>query len=114
LGRRGDEAAVSRMLLCVTFGKLYTARYISWGVLTLFAATFTIGLWNGMAALTGWGMLLLLALAHEAFGRFLFYAAVVPTTHPGAFFFGNNIFISHAQKTGLAALPQTGVFAGRH
>jgi len=114
LKKRGGEAAVSRMLMCVTFGKLYIARYMSLGILTLLALTFSVGTWHGVGGLILWGIMLLLALAHEVFGRFIFYVAVVPTSHPGSFFFGNNIFVAHAQKTGLAAMPQTGVFSERH
>ena len=109
LKERGDEAAVSRMLLCVTFGKLYITRYISWGILTLLALFFLVEILSGGWGLVVWGLMTLLALAHEVFGRFLFYAAVVPTSHPGSFFFGNNVFVTHAQKTGLANMPQTGV-----
>jgi DMSO reductase anchor subunit len=114
LERRGDEAAVSRTLLCVTFGKLYIARYVSWGILTLLTLFFLISIPSGGWALLAWGTMILLALAHEVIGRALFYVVVVPTSHPGSFFFGNNVFVTHAQKTGLASMPQTGVLPERH
>jgi hypothetical protein len=51
---------------------------------------------------------------HELIGRALFYVAVIPTTIPGAFFWGNKSFQEHARKTGLANMPQVGVAPGKH
>jgi len=47
-------------------------------------------------------------------GRALFYALVVPTTMPGAFFWKNPGFIEHAKQTGLADMPQVGVLVDGH
>ena len=47
-------------------------------------------------------------------GRALFYALVIPTTMPGAFFWRNKGFEEHARETGLANMPQVGVLPGMH
>lgn len=44
----------------------------------------------------------------------LFYALVIPTTMPGAFFWRNRGFEEHARATGLAAMPQLGVVMNGH
>jgi hypothetical protein len=61
-----------------------------------------------------WAVIWLAAIVHELVGRAMFYVAVVPTTHPGAFFWGNKVFETHARKTGLAAMPQVGVVPDAH
>ena len=115
LNRRGAEAAVSRRLMLTTYGKTYGARWVSWTVLTTAAvAMIVVGAGLKPAATVVWGAILCLALAHELVGRALFYVAVVPTTHPGAFFWGNKVFEMHARKTGLAAMPQVGVVPDGH
>ena len=47
-------------------------------------------------------------------GRALFYAVVIPTTMPGAFFWRNRGFEEHARETGLAEMPQVGVLPDCH
>jgi hypothetical protein len=47
-------------------------------------------------------------------GRALFYALVIPTTLPGAFFWHNKGFEEHARETGLAGMPQVGVLPDCH
>ncbi len=56
----------------------------------------------------------LLALGAALAGRAIFYAVVVPTTMPGAFFWKNAGFQQHARETGLADMPQVGVLADQH
>jgi hypothetical protein len=55
---------------------------------------------------------------HELFrktaGRALFYALVIPTTMPGAFFWRNKGFEEHARESGLARMPQVGVLPDAH
>ena len=46
--------------------------------------------------------------------RTLFYALVIPTTMPGAFFWKNQAFQDHAKETGLAEMPQVGVAFDTH
>ena len=47
-------------------------------------------------------------------GRIMFYALVIPTTMPGAFFWKNEQFQEHAIEVGLDDMPQVGVMAPRH
>ncbi|HFE48681.1 MAG TPA: aspartate carbamoyltransferase, partial [Chromatiaceae bacterium] len=66
-----------------------------------------IGLWL-------WGAAALLATLSMLIGRALFYALVVPTTMPGAFFWRNQRFQEHARETGLAEMEQVGVLPDTH
>ena len=110
LDRRGAEAVVSRRLMLTRYGKTYAARWASWAGLTSAAIAMIV---VGVVGVV-WGVILCLALAHEVVGRALFYVVVVPTTNPGAFFWGNKVFESHARHTGLAAMPQVGVAPEGH
>ncbi|MFZ5877088.1 MAG: DmsC/YnfH family molybdoenzyme membrane anchor subunit, partial [Nitrospirota bacterium] len=117
LNQRGDEAAVSRRLLLTTYGKTYAARWVSWAVLVISAVTLVaVGdpgaptPWSPAA----WAVIWTAAVVHELVGRALFYVVVVPTTHPGAFFWGNKVFETHARVSGLAKMPQVGVVPGEH
>ena len=56
----------------------------------------------------------LLILLVALIGRALFYALVIPTTLPGAFFWRNRGFEEHAREIGLAEMPQVGVLPGCH
>jgi DMSO reductase iron-sulfur subunit len=47
-------------------------------------------------------------------GRALFYAVVIPTTMPGAFFWKNPAFQQHAREADLARMPQVGVQVATH
>ena len=66
---------------------------------------------------TSWAIWLLIGVAATAaatVGRMLFYALVIPTTMPGAFFWRNPAFEEHARETGLAKRPQVGVAMDWH
>lgn len=56
-----------------------------------------------------WVVLLLAYLGFAVIKRSLFFALVIPTTMPGAFFWKNQGFQEHAKETGLAKMPQVGV-----
>lgn len=114
LKRRGEEAAVSREILRTRFGKTWIARFGSLGILAAAGIFFVLRPAEEGVSLGIWGILFLLALVHEGVGRALFYVAVVPTTIPGAFFWGNRSFQAHARRSGLAALPQVGVAPEKH
>jgi DMSO reductase anchor subunit/ferredoxin len=114
LERRGEEAAVSRQLMLWMWGKTYAARTSSFVLLTSSALAFAVFTPDGGWALAAWGATLALALVHEIIGRALFYLVVVPTSNPGAFFWGNKVFEAHARHTGLAAMPQVGVVPENH
>ena len=68
----------------------------------------------GLPGLLLWVALGAVAVATAITGRALFYALVIPTTMPGAFFWRNKSFEEHARETGLADMPQVGVLPGIH
>ncbi len=114
VARRGAEAEVSKVRMLTAYGKTYGARWASLALLA--AGSALLGLWapDGAWGLIAWGVLSLLAMVHETVGRMLFYVLVTPTTLPGAFFWNNRYFETHARRTGLARLPQVGVAADAH
>ncbi len=120
LDQRGDEAAASKKLMLTTYGKTYAARWISFGVLLAASVAFVLlpsdemGGIASFMAVVAWGLMLLLAIFHEKIGRALFYVVVIPTTHPGAFFWGNKVFETHARQSRLAEMPQVGVHPDPH
>ena len=112
---RGEEASVSYVLMTTRYGKTTLARLVGVGTLTLLSVIFTIGaIPSGGWGLVLWGTMWAAAIASEIVGRALFYVLVIPTTIPGAFFWGNKAFEAHARKTGLADLPQVGVIPMGH
>jgi DMSO reductase iron-sulfur subunit len=97
-----------------TFGKTYLLR----NVLLAVSATLTVAAaLAGVSGATGLGLWTLIAatvLVTAVVGRALFYVLVIPTTMPGAFFWKNPGFQSHARDIGLANMPQVGVQAATH
>ena len=69
---------------------------------------------DGVAGLGLWLGTSLVILLTALIGRGLFYALVIPTTMPGAFFWRNKGFEEHARETGLAGMPQVGVLPELH
>ncbi len=114
LEQQGEEAAVSRMMMLTRFRKCYLSRYVSLAALAVVGLLSAFQLITDSWMLLLWGISLPVAILHEVVGRALFYVAVVPTTVPGAFFWGNKAFANHAQKTGLAKRPEVGVAPVRH
>lgn len=111
LRHQKSEGAASFYIQTTTYGYSYLFRN---GLLTV-ALLLTLGL----AVFPGVGLLLLLpvlalALMQSVFGRSLFFAAVIPTTMPGHFFWRNPGFVEHARKVGLAEMPQVGVVYEHH
>ncbi len=109
LDQQGKEAAVSRALMLHRFGKTHIARYMSLVILMIGSVLFLVQPVTGGWGVLLWGILFLQAIFHEVVGRAIFYVAVVPTTIPGAFFWGNKSFEEHARESGLANMPQVGV-----
>ncbi len=114
LDRRGEEAAISRILMDGVHGKIHRLRLMVWGILMLASLAFTLIPLSAALALAAWSLALVLALFNEIIGRALFYVLVVPTTVPRSFFWGNERFENDARKSGLAALPQVGVVEEEH
>lgn len=106
-----SEGAASFYIQTTTYGHSYTLRN------GLLAAALAAAL--GLVAVPGAAPVLLpllavLALAQSVLGRALFFAAVIPTTMPGGFFWRNPGFVEHARQVGLADMPQVGVLREGH
>ena len=69
---------------------------------------------HGDAGLLMWVATAIMIVGTALIGRALFYALVIPTTMPGAFFWRNKGFEEHARETGLAEMPQVGVLPDCH
>jgi DMSO reductase iron-sulfur subunit len=114
LRRAGGEGEASQHVQCTTFGNTYRLRnaglLLSMVLLALIAALQPAGLVGGLL----WTCAAATVLATALIGRALFYALVIPTTMPGAFFWRNKAFEQHARETGLARMPQVGVLPGCH
>ncbi len=114
LTQQGGEGAAAHFEQKTKFGKTYTSRNM--GLLAGLFLTVVIFVmdFDGLPAL-----FLLLSTAaiitlSSVVGRALFYALVMPTTMPGAFFWRNKSFEDHARETGLANMPQVGVLPELH
>lgn len=115
LTRRGEEAAISRMLMLEKHGLTYRARWFTWGVLMIGGVIFTLSpAAAGPVGMVIWALMFATAALHEVIGRALFYVLVTPTTVPRGFFWGNHSFETMARKSGLAARPQVGVLVDGH
>ncbi len=114
LKRAGGEGAASHYVQTTAFGHTYILRNVMLGIAMLAVSGLTISGMGGAVGLMLWMAVALLIVANAVVGRMLFYALVIPTTMPGAFFWHNREFEGHARKAGLAAMPQTGVVADAH
>ncbi|MCB1772363.1 MAG: dimethyl sulfoxide reductase anchor subunit [Gammaproteobacteria bacterium] len=114
LGRGPGEAQAGHFLQLTDFGKTYRARNVM--LAAALAAVVAIGYLGpeGGAGVLAWSVLALVVTIAALAGRAIFYAVVVPTTMPGAFFWKNAGFQQHARETGLAEMPQVGVLADSH
>ncbi len=108
------EAAAAHAEQTTTFGYAYWTRNALLGFAILAAAMLALVAVSGIVGLVLWTLVGAAIIAAAVIGRMLFYAVVIPTTLPGAFFWRNRAFEAHARETGLAALPQTGVATHAH
>ena len=108
------EAQASYYEQVTTFGKTWLARNAGLGLAMLLALGITMASPAGLPGLLLWVALGTLAVATAITGRALFYALVIPTTMPGAFFWRNRGFEEHARESGLAEMPQVGVLPEYH
>ena len=81
--------------------------YISQGLLVVAIIAASLNILD--PSVFTWVVLLLAYLGSAVIKRSLFFALVIPTTMPGAFFWKNQGFQEHAKETGLAKMPQVGV-----
>ena len=114
LKRQGGEGAASHYEQTTTFGNSYYARNAVLTLAVIMVAGLLAAAPTGLAGLMAWSFGVVLITATAVIGRMLFYALVIPTTMPGAFFWKNRGFEEHARATGLAAMPQVGVVMGSH
>ncbi len=112
--KQGGEGSVSHYQQRTKFGKTYYVRNLGLvSSLLIVSAFIAIGLTGG-AGLLLWYLLAAIIVITAIVGRALFYALVIPTTMPGAFFWRNKGFEEHARETGLANMPQVGVLPEVH
>ncbi len=110
----GGEGAAAHHEQKTKFGLTYMARNIgivAGLILAMFMMLLDV---DGLAALVLWVSASIIILLSAVIGRALFYALVMPTTMPGAFFWRNKKFEEHARETGLADMPQVGVLPEIH
>ena len=114
LKRAENEGAAAHYEQITTFGKTYLLRngLLALNLLLLMTLAAEGASLAGLAAAT---ILPLTLLLTAYMSRILFYALVIPTTMPGAFFWKNKGFVEHARETGLAGMEQMGVvYEGHH
>jgi DMSO reductase iron-sulfur subunit len=114
LSKQGGEGAASHYVQLTKFGKTYTARNIGLFTGLAFAMCLSQVSANAAIAVSIWIIAAIVISATAVTGRALFYALVIPTTMPGAFFWRNKAFEEHARETGLADMQQVGVLPHAH
>jgi len=108
------EAQASHFEQTTTFGYSWLARNAGLGLSMLLVLVITLTSPAGIPGLLLWLATAMMIGVTAVAGRALFYALVIPTTMPGAFFWRNQGFEEHARETGLAEMPQVGVLPERH
>lgn len=109
--KRGEgEGSASWYLQTTRFAWPYI---ISNGLLAL-SIVISCFMIDSPSSVAGWVVLALSLIATAVIRRSLFFALVIPTTMPGAFFWKNKGFEEHAKETGLADMPQVGVRYEEH
>ncbi len=112
--RRGGEGEAAYYEQTTRYGKSWLLRNALLGFNLLLAAMLYL---TGVSTPVGvaLGLIFVASMLVMAYtGRILFYALVIPTTMPGAFFWKNRGFIEHAREIGLADREQVGVVHERH
>ncbi|MEN8106729.1 MAG: DmsC/YnfH family molybdoenzyme membrane anchor subunit [Pseudomonadota bacterium] len=114
LERGGGEGHASLVEQRTTFGNTYWLRNAGIGVSIILLLVIAQLQPGGAAGLLLWLTTAVVIMPTALVGRALFYALVIPTTMPGAFFWRNKGFEEHARETGLAEMPQVGVLPDCH
>jgi DMSO reductase iron-sulfur subunit len=114
LRRGGGEGMASHYEQCTKFGNTYLLRNTGIGLSMFMLALTGLLQLDGGAGLFMWVASAMMIVGTALIGRALFYALVIPTTMPGAFFWRNKGFEEHARETGLAEMPQVGVLPDCH
>ena len=110
----GGEGAAAQQVQTTSFAYTYRARNAAFGAVLLAVLAFALFIPQGATSWAIWLLIGVAATAAATVGRMLFYALVIPTTMPGAFFWRNPAFEEHARETGLAKMPQVGVAMDCH
>ncbi len=110
----GGEGAASHYDQRTKFGNTYLLRNTGIGLSMLMLGLISLLNPDGNTALFMWLVTAISIVGSALIGRALFYALVIPTTLPGAFFWRNRGFEEHARETGLANMPQVGVLPDCH
>jgi len=108
------EGQASHYEQVTTFGNTYIARNAGLGLAMLFLLLLAVTAPGSATGLLLWLLAATVISVTALVGRALFYALVIPTTMPGAFFWRNKGFEEHARETGLAEMPQVGVLPECH
>lgn len=108
------EGQASHYEQTTTFGNTWLARNAGLGLSMVLTLVITLTSPAGIAGLLLWLTAAAVIVLTAIIGRALFYALVIPTTMPGAFFWRNRGFEEHARETGLAEMPQVGVLPECH
>jgi DMSO reductase iron-sulfur subunit len=108
------EGQASHYEQTTTFGNTWLTRNAGLGVSMILALVITLASPAGIPGLLLWLTAAAAITVTAIIGRALFYALVIPTTMPGAFFWRNRSFEEHARATGLAEMPQVGVLPECH
>ena len=111
---QGGEGAAAQLVQTTQFGHSYLSRNAVLGFTLVATLAFALVVPPGPVSILAWLLLATMATAAAIVGRMLFYALVIPTTMPGAFFWRNPAFEEHARTTGLAKMPQVGVVMDGH
>ena len=107
-----NEGAASWHILNTLYGRTFLLRAGLMAAAFILSAGLAAGVPGGVPAFLA---LAALVLAEAVIGRALFFACVIPTTMPGAYFWRNPGFVEHAREIGLARMPQVGVaYEGHH
>lgn len=114
LAKMGGEGAAAQHEQSTKFGKSYQARNIGLVLAMVMLLGLTISHADGSVTLMFFLLTSMIIVVTATIGRALFYAMVIPTTMPGAFFWRNKGFEEHARESGLAEMPQVGVLPDTH
>jgi len=112
--QRGGEGEAAHYMQTTDFAHAYLSRNIGLALSIVMALTLILFPPSATTELVLWSVVASIVLITALVGRGLFYALVVPTTMPGAFFWKNQGFQEHARETGMAEMEQVGVLADHH
>ena len=109
LKKSSGEAQASFYMQTTDFGKTYWLRNIGIAISILLLPVIIMSGLTYLNLMVFFSTIAIIILGTSILSRAMFYALVVPTTMPGAFFWKNQGFIDHARETGLDEMPQFGI-----